>query len=355
MRDPPLLLDASDPRGWERAIAPARDDARALLAAFQAEVRAAARGALGPLSPAAPAAAGALGAVVAALHRARGAPRQGELASIGRALGAPRGDLLVANLAYDLAAVAPLALALQGPGCSTLVADGPAGPLHARNLDWRFPGDLLRRHVRVVVVRGAPAGPYAIVGWPGLVGALTAVAPGRFSVSVNFVRLRGESLPRLLARAAAGALPVPFAVRDALDLDRSYERAVARLSDAPLLAPTILTLAGARSGEGCVVERAAGAAALRRLTAAGLCATNHALAGPFAGRSIDYDAGSSLARLAALAGACDLRPPATPRAALAALGPTVREELTQHQVVMRAADGLLVVRVPGQRARRVRF
>src|SRR5699024_8950626 len=76
MGGPPLLLDASDPRGWERAIGPAGDGARALLAAFAGETLTAARAALGPARPAAPAVVGALRALVAALHRAGGAPRR---------------------------------------------------------------------------------------------------------------------------------------------------------------------------------------------------------------------------------------------------------------------------------------
>lgn len=345
-----IHVDAADPRGWARALAPVRDEGRALLAAFRAQSRAAAA----EMGPAGPAALSALSAGLDALHRLRGGSRGAELDAVAKALGAPPAEVLLANLAYDLAAVAP-ASRLQGPGCSTLIADQRPGPLHARNLDWRFPGDLLRRHLHAFAVHGAPAGAYVVIGWPGLVGALTAIAPGRFSVSVNFVRLRGEHVGRLLARLARGALPVPWAVRDALDHARSYEEAVTRLARSDLLAPAILAVAGPARGEGCVVERSARGFALRRLdrTVCGVvCATNHYLAAGLAGRSVDYDEGSSLARLPAVAaqarGARDVR------SALAALAPAVRDELTQHQVVMRAADGLCVVRVPGQRARRVR-
>jgi hypothetical protein len=342
-----IEVDGADPRGWARALAPVRDEGRALLAAFREQARAAAAAS----GPAGRAGLLALRTALDALHRLRGAPLAAELDGVAAVLGAPRAEVLLANLAYDLAAVARL----EGPGCSTLVADGRPGPLHARNLDWRFPGELLRRHLHAFSVRGAPAGPYVLIGWPGLVGALTAVAPGRFSVSVNFVRLRGEHVGRLVARLARGALPVPWAVRDALDHARNYDEAVARLSAAPLLAPAILAIAGATRGEGCVVERSASGFAIRPLdleSRGAVCATNHYLAPGLAGRSVDYDAGSSFARLPAVAararGARDVA------SALAALAPTVQEPLTQHQVVMRAADGLCVVRVPGQRARRVR-
>jgi len=345
-----IEVDGADPRGWARALAPVRDEGRALLAAFQGQERAAAAAS----GRAGPAGLLVLRAALDALHRLRGAPAVAEIDAVAAALGAPRAEVLLANLAYDLAAVAP-EVRLEGPGCSTLVADGRPGPLHARNLDWRFPGELLRRHLHAFSVRGAPAGPYVMIGWPGLVGALTAVAPGRFSVSVNFVRLRGEHVGRLAARLARGALPVPWAVRAALDHARTYDEAVARLAAAPLLAPAILAIAGPARGEGCVVERSARGVALRpldRKVRGAVCATNHYLAPGLAGRSVDYDAESSFARLPAVAarahGARDVA------SALAALAPTVRDGLTQHQVVMRAADGLCVVRVPGQRARRVR-
>ncbi|HEX7489393.1 MAG TPA: hypothetical protein VF341_10830, partial [Anaeromyxobacteraceae bacterium] len=158
-----LDVEASAPGGWAAAFLTRRADLGALLDGFsaQASARAAAR-----LGCAGPAAVAGLGTILDLLHRCHGRRHGAEL------------DLLAAA-----------------------AASGPAGPLHARNLDWPFPGALLRRHGCVLRVHGAPAGGYAVVGWPGLVGALTAAAPGRFTVSVNFVRHRRGGLGRLLARA----------------------------------------------------------------------------------------------------------------------------------------------------------
>jgi hypothetical protein len=51
-----------------------------------------------------------------------------------------------------------------------------------RVLDWRQPG--LGRALIVVRQRGA-AGDFANLTWPGFVGVVTAMAPGRFAVALN--------------------------------------------------------------------------------------------------------------------------------------------------------------------------
>ena len=249
-----LDVEASAPGGWASAFVSQPAGLATLLDGYAAQARARAAARLGCAGPAALA---GLRAILDLLHRWHGRTHGTELDLLAAAAGRGRAELLLANLAYDLGTL----------GCSTFLRDGRSGPLHARNLDWPFPGALLRRHGCVLRVHGAPAGGYAVVGWPGLVGALTAVAPGRFTVSVNFVRHRHDGLARLLARAALGALPVPWAVRDALDHARTFSEATERLRRAPLLAPVLLALAGPRRGEAVVVERTAGGAELRLATA----------------------------------------------------------------------------------------
>ena len=63
-------------------------------------------------------------------------------------------------------------------GCTALADETADGPRLRRTLDWPFPG--LGRLVEVVRRRGE-AGEYLNVTWPGFVGVLTAVAPGRFA------------------------------------------------------------------------------------------------------------------------------------------------------------------------------
>ena len=50
-------------------------------------------------------------------------------------------------------------------------------PWLARTLDWPFPG--LGRFVEIARMRGA-AGEFFNVTWPGYVGVLSGLAPGRF-------------------------------------------------------------------------------------------------------------------------------------------------------------------------------
>jgi hypothetical protein len=341
-------VDVATSRGWAAALSPHRGAALRLLSGFdrqcQEQVRAA-RGRAGP--PAFAVVRRLLASVVAKRFRRRAL----EVEALAEALGVSRAELLFANLAYDVASAAPAQL-VAPLGCSTFVSVGPGAPLHARNLDWHFPGNLLREHPLLFRVRGAPAGTYVSVGWPGLTGALTAVAPGRFSVSVNFVKARGDGFGRLLARAAAGATPVAWTVRDALERAADFEAAVAMLRDAPLLAPVLFTIAGVRPGEACIVERSTRAAGVRRCSpssAGSVCVTNHYASAELHGRSVDYDAGDTLVRLAAVTHGLAQRAPASEADAFAVLATAVRGH-TQHQAVMRAAEGLLAVRVPGGEA-----
>jgi len=68
--------------------------------------------------------------------------------------------------------------------CTTLArADGPGlAPTLRRTLDWPFLG--LGR-AAIVAHRAGPAGPFFDVTWPGAVGTLTAIAPGRFAAAIN--------------------------------------------------------------------------------------------------------------------------------------------------------------------------
>jgi hypothetical protein len=67
--------------------------------------------------------------------------------------------------------------------CTCGVGDDIDGGVRLlRVLDWRQPG--LGRALVVVWQRG-PAGDFANITWPGFVGVVTAMAPGRFAVALN--------------------------------------------------------------------------------------------------------------------------------------------------------------------------
>jgi hypothetical protein len=77
-------------------------------------------------------------------------------------------------------------------GCTAPADEAADGPRLRRTLDWPFPG--LGRLVEVVRRHG-PAGDYLNVSWPGFVGVLTAVAPGRFAASINQVPMKRRKVP----------------------------------------------------------------------------------------------------------------------------------------------------------------
>jgi hypothetical protein len=148
-------------------------------------------------------------------------------------------------------------------GCTALAREEAGAPWLARTLDWPFSG--LGRHAEVARMRG-PAGDYFSVTWPGYVGVLTAMAPGRFAIAINQAPLwRRTRHPWLRSYdIAANALhtwrrihhiPPDQLLRAVFEECATFAQARRRLETTPIARPVIYTLAGARAGECCVIER----------------------------------------------------------------------------------------------------
>jgi hypothetical protein len=308
--------------------------AKALLRAFASQVEAVAT----------PVGAFALRKVAGSMHTLLGSAFGDEVDELAALLGVDASEVVLANLAYDLSHAA---------ACSTFVAARPGGPLHARNLDWSFPGTLLRKHTCVVRARNHPVGDYASVTWPGLFGVLTGIAPGRFAVTVNWVAHNTESDWKGVAwRAAQGYMPVSWAVRRAFDTAADFEEAVTQLKSIALVAPVLFTVSGVKRGEGVVIERSAETAKVRKIEDGAVCVTNHYVTGKLGRSNRDLEGMDTEPRLGHLEG--NVATVSDGASALRLLSSKVllRDD-TQHQVAMRAKDGLLVVRVPGERAKTV--
>jgi hypothetical protein len=146
-------------------------------------------------------------------------------------------------------------------GCTAGAVDdsGLGGTTLLRTLDWPFDG--LGRAL-VVVRQQAAAGPYLSVTWPGYVGVLTGLAPGRFAASINqpplplpgWGKVAGWLAARLRVNRSV-ALPPSHLLRLAFDTCRSFAEAVALIRNTPVCLPAIFTLAGAKAGEAVVIER----------------------------------------------------------------------------------------------------
>jgi hypothetical protein len=180
------------------------------------------------------------------LTRSR-SPYVGEVAAIARILGFP--GVWFLNGSYQW-------------GCTTMARDEDGAPWLARTLDWPFPG--LGRHVTVARCSG-PAGEFMSVTWPGYVGTLTAMAPGRFGACINqaplFRRTRTAWLrPYDIAANAIHAfgmrhIPPDQLLRQAFETCPTFDAARTLLERTPVARPVIYTLVGCRPGERCVIER----------------------------------------------------------------------------------------------------
>lgn len=147
--------------------------------------------------------------------------------------------------------------------CTALAREEASVPWLARTLDWPFPG--LGRYVEIAQMRG-PAGEFFNITWPGYVGALTALAPGRFAAAINQAPLRRRTHGRWLRLYDIGAnaletmlhvreIPPDQLLRQVLENCRTYDEAKRQLETTPVARPVIFTLAGCMLGERCVIER----------------------------------------------------------------------------------------------------
>lgn len=148
--------------------------------------------------------------------------------------------------------------------CTTQAYEDPDGlPRIRRTLDWPFRG--LGQAVEMAWQSG-PAGDFYNATWPGAVGVLTAMAPGRFCATINQApmqrRTRGvigfaydaaSNLRRALN--SEGDWPPDHLLRYAFERCATFDDAVALIAAAPLARPTLFTLAGARRGELALIER----------------------------------------------------------------------------------------------------
>lgn len=201
-------------------------------------------------------------------------PLAAEVAAVAASIGAPGAHLL--NLSFEW-------------GCTCGVMEHPT-PTLLRVLDW---GSLDGLGETLCVIRqSGPAGEWLNIGWPGLVGAITGFAPGRFAIAINqpplpltrpgaAARRRGWWHAAMLADWAASrpatwrsrAMPPAHLLRIACDTAPDYAAALALLRDTPLAAAVTFTIVGTRAGEAAVVERARDRTAIRHGPA--LSAANH--------------------------------------------------------------------------------
>lgn len=253
-----------------------------------------------------------------------------EMEALADALDLPLGDVVLCNLYYDLLKVVI--------GCTAFAVATPGGVLHGRNLDWRTRNAALNRYTAVTRFIGAPAGEFVVIGWPGYVGVFSAVAKGRFAITLNAV---------LSLEPAQIATPIVFLIRTVLEECRTFDDALQVLAETPIASDCLLLLSGPAEDQLAVIERTPTRHAIRRSAEAVSVANDY--------RRIDADTGSASSELLAtsrgrLARVEALLSQQLPEAAADCLrylsDPGVRMGITVQQMVFRPATGDYWLQLP---------
>jgi hypothetical protein len=148
-------------------------------------------------------------------------------------------------------------------GCTSRALTRDGVPWLIRTLDWPFKG--LGRHVAVARMRGE-AGEFFNATWPGYVGALTAMAPGRFAASINQAPMWRRTAHKWLRPfdfvanaldifAHVHHMPPDQLLRQVFETCRDYSAARRMLETTPVARPVMFILIGCAAHEGCIIER----------------------------------------------------------------------------------------------------
>jgi len=252
-----------------------------------------------------------------------------EMRAVSRILGISETDVLLSNLYYDALKVVM--------GCTGFAVDDASGPLHARNLDWGTTDRMLSRHTIVLDYRWRGELRYRVVGWPGYLGALSGIAPGRFALSLNAVL--SEDAPEL-------AQPVTFLLRTLLARAVSFDDVVRTLAHVEIASDCLLLATGTRGGEIAVVERTPKRSAVRGPANGAVVVTNDYRSLAARSDGVTGLVGTSCGRFDRASALVAATHPRTPEACFAILRDEgVRMEITVQSMVFRAATGDLIVRV----------
>lgn len=147
-------------------------------------------------------------------------------------------------------------------GCTCRVAPSPdrRSARLTRVLDWLSPG--LGSNLVAARVSGNPAGPFALLTWPGYTGVLQVMARGRFSAALNQAPMR-KSVGLFYVDWAANrrrvwTMPHPtpaHLLRHVAEEAETFGEAKRLLTERPISTPAIFSLAGTKPSEIVVIER----------------------------------------------------------------------------------------------------
>ena len=170
-------------------------------------------------------------------------------------------------------------------GCTAAVLQHPDhGPVHIRCLDWEVMRSEIIQATRLFDFQRDGNTIFVAAGIAGMVGVLSGLRPGRYSVTINWAQSKCAIVP--WAKQDPTLL-----LRNVLETCEHYEDAVNTLRNTEVGAPVYYTVCGAEDGQGCIIEVA-------HIGLFRQCANVRALDGttPWLVQTNHYDEASSLAR-----------------------------------------------------------
>jgi acid ceramidase len=253
-----------------------------------------------------------------------------ELQGLTEILEVPLHRLLLANLYVD---VLKLLLSPSMLGCTAFAAMTERGPILARNLDWS--SEHRRLATQTIVVRfryGTGPVLFQTVTWPGFVGCLSGVAPGRFALSYNAV---------LSDDAWQPACPTSMLFRQWLQTLTSFDQAKQAMCSTPLMSDGLFMLVGTQPEEWLVIERTPAQFAIRYPQNKPLVATNHYQLLTNSGTSTSNELGtSSCSRFDTAHQSLCAAPPCNTEDAIQLLkDPDVRMDIAMQHMVFTVVSG----------------
>lgn len=151
-----------------------------------------------------------------------------EIRANAELMGISVGKAILFQLVYEMSAM-----------CTSIGSTVNGEMIHYRTMDWdmQFLKDLT---VSLEFTRKGKTLFHA-VSWVGYIGILTAMVPGKYSLSINF-RQTGTSLLSNVTRLMAEYYPIGYLCREILESDYSVDEAINRLKTEELVAPCYITI-----------------------------------------------------------------------------------------------------------------
>ena len=253
-----------------------------------------------------------------------------ELKGIARLCGRDFKEFIAGNLYYDFMKMVF--------GCTAFSSPSPDGPFHSRNLDWLAQDRALSRFTLICDFVNGPCGDFATVGWPGIVGALSGVAKGRFAITLN-AAMSSDKIDI--------GFPVAFLIRNVLETVACFDEAVDILSHAEIPCDCLLLVTGTTNEQAVVIERTPKRYAHRWAGNGKVCVTNdfHILENYSAMDISDNELViTSCNRLNRVKELLNQNLPEGPEVCLEYLSDEkVKMQITEQQMVFQAGTGLLSV------------